>query len=199
MFGFLEYFFNFSIVVLLTKLNPVVVCWKPWPFSWIFVVKTALIWLVLVGFFCVFSQSESICNLHSCYKFALVLQKSCTPFSANQNWVIFSCTLLVFQNCAILNSVRGLHDKNSASQPCFTSDVMYNKYKSLVYTPPDLLARFCKANLSNAKKIGLICFPGLIYCDQEPLWLLNVIEDDCCFLDMLLSELICGIQAYCLI
>ena len=73
MFGFLEYFFNFSIVVLLTKLNPVVVCWKPWPFSWIFVVKTALIWLVLVGFFCVFSQSESICNLHSCYKFALVL------------------------------------------------------------------------------------------------------------------------------
>ena len=72
-FGFLEYFFNFSIVVLLTKLNPVVVCWKPWPFSWIFVVKTALIWLVLVGFFCVFSQSESICNLHSCYKFALVL------------------------------------------------------------------------------------------------------------------------------
>ena len=62
-------FFNFSIVVLRTKLNPVVVCWKPWPFSWIFVVKTALIWLVLVGFFCVFSQSESICNLHSCYTF----------------------------------------------------------------------------------------------------------------------------------
>ena len=94
MFGFLEYFFNFSIVVLLTKLNPAVVCWKPWPFSWIFVVKTSLIWLVLVGFFCVFSQSESICNLHSCYKFALVLQKSCTPFSAKQNRVIFSCILL---------------------------------------------------------------------------------------------------------
>ena len=34
-----------------------------------FVVKTALIWLVLGGFFCVFSQSETICNLHSCYKF----------------------------------------------------------------------------------------------------------------------------------
>ena len=58
-----------------------------------FVVKTALIWLVLGGFFCVFSQSETICNLHSCYKFALVLQKNCTPFSANQNWVIFSCIL----------------------------------------------------------------------------------------------------------
>ena len=80
-----------------------------------------------------------------------------------------------------------------------TSDVMYKKYKRLVYTPPDLLARFCKANLSNAKKFGLICFPGLIYCDQEPLWLLNVIEDDCYFLDMLLSELIFGIQVYCLI
>ena len=32
-----------------------------------------------------------------------------------------------------------------------TSDVMYKKYKRLVYTSPDLLARFCKANLSNAK------------------------------------------------
>ena len=36
-------------------------------------------------------------------------------------------------------------------------------------------------------KFGLICFPricfpGLIYCDQEPLWNLNVIEDDCYFL-----------------
>ena len=53
--------------------------------------------------------------------------------------------------------------------------------------PPDLLARFCKINykLVKRKKIGLICFPricfpGLIYCDQEPL--LNVIEDECYFL-----------------
>ena len=62
---------------------------------------------------------------------------------------------------------------------CFTSDVM-------VYTPPDLLARICGVNLSNVNKLGLICFPricfrGLIYCDQEPLWLLNVIEDFCYF------------------
>ena len=80
-------------------------------------------------------------------------------------------------------SVRGLYDKKYY----FTSDVMYKKYKKLVYTPSDLLARICKVNLSNAKKLGLICFPricfrGLIYCDQEPLWLLNVIEDDCYFL-----------------
>ena len=34
--------------------------------------------------------------------------------------------------------------------------------RPLVYTSPDLLARFCKVNLSNAKKFGLIFFPGLI-------------------------------------
>ena len=80
-------------------------------------------------------------------------------------------------------SVRGLYDKKY----CFTSDVMYKKYKRLIYTPSDSLARICKVNLSKAKKCGLICFPriyfrGLIYCDQEPLWLLNVIEDVCYFL-----------------
>ena len=37
-------------------------------------------------------------------------------------------------------------------------------------------------NLSNVKKFGLfcfprICFPRLIYCDQEPSLLLNVTED----------------------
>ena len=30
----------------------------------------------------------------------------------------------------------------------FTSDVMYTKYKRLLYTPPDLLARFCEVNLA---------------------------------------------------
>ena len=38
----------------------------------------------------------------------------------------------------------------------FTSDEMYKKYKRLLYTPPDLLARFCKVNLSNTK--NLACF-----------------------------------------
>ena len=68
--------------------------------------------------------------------------------------------------------------------------MMYKKYKRLVYTSPDLLERFCKINckLVERKKLGLICspricFPGLIYCDQETfLWLLNVIKDDCYFL-----------------
>ena len=54
------------------------------------------------------------------------------------------------------------YDKNSASYYCFTSDVMYKWCKRLVYTHPDLLARFCKVNLSNAKKLGWLFFPGLI-------------------------------------
>ena len=74
-------------------------------------------------------------------------------------------------------------------QGTFSPQMMYKKYKRVVYTSPDLLARFCKINckLVERKKLSLICFPricvpGLIYCDQEPLWLLNVIEDDCYFL-----------------
>ena len=42
----------------------------------------------------------------------------------------------------------------------------------MVCTHPDLLARICK--LVERKKFGLICFPRLIYCDQEPLLLLNL-------------------------
>ena len=44
--------------------------------------------------------------------------------------------------------------------------------KTLVCTHPDLLPRICK--LVDRKKFGLICFPRLIYCDQEPLLLLNL-------------------------
>ena len=94
------------------------------------------------------------------------------------------CVQFILKNCEIPHSVhRGLYDKLY----CFTSDVMYKRYKRLVYTPPDLLARICKVNLSKAKKFGLICSPricfrGLTYSsDQEPLWLLNVIEDVCYF------------------
>ena len=38
--------------------------------------------------------------------------------------------IFVLKNCEILHSVRGLCDK----QYCFTSDVMYKKYKRLVYS-----------------------------------------------------------------
>ena len=56
----------------------------------------------------------------------------------NIEWVQF-----VLKNCEILHFVWGLHDKNNASYYCFTSDVMYKKYEMLVYTLPELLARFC--------------------------------------------------------
>ena len=43
--------------------------------------------------------------------------------------------------------------------------MMYKKYKRLVYTSPDLLARFCKINckLVERKKLGLICFPRICF------------------------------------
>ena len=44
---------------------------------------------------------------------------------------------------------------------------------------------FCTCLLSKAKNSAWFVF--LIYCDQEPLWLLNVIEDDSYFLGVRLS------------
>ena len=38
------------------------------------------------------------------------------------------------------------------------SDVMFKWYKRLVYRHPDLLARFCKVNLSKAKNSARIFF-----------------------------------------
>ena len=113
--------------------------------------------------------------------FLTVSVKAHACFNRPKCWMSTICI-------AKLWSFRGLYDKNSASWYCFTSDDV-KKYKRLVCTSPDLLARFCIINckLVERKKLGLICFPricfpGLIYCDQEPFWLLNVIEDDCYFL-----------------
>ena len=104
-----------------------------------------------------------------------------SPRVLRSSWILNECNLFckIVKYC-ILH--RGLYDKNSTWWYCFTSDVMYKKYKRLLYTSPDLLARFCKVNMSNGKNSAWFCLPGLIYCDQEPLWLLNVIEDDCYFL-----------------
>ena len=44
------------------------------------------------------------------------------------------------------------------------------------------LGKILQSILVELKNFGLIVFPGLIYGDQEPLWLLNVIEDDYQFL-----------------
>ena len=67
----------------------------------------------------------------------------------------------VLQNCEKLHSV--LYDKKTASQSAvYLPNVIYKKYKRLVYTPPDLLARFCKVNLSNTKRAFFFYFIFLI-------------------------------------
>ena len=60
----------------------------------------------------------------------------------------------------------------TAPHSTFSPQMWCIKKKRLVCTHPDLLARICK--LVDRKKFGLICFPRLIYCDQEPLLLLNL-------------------------
>ena len=67
------------------------------------------------------------------------------------------CVQFVLQNCEILHSVWGLYDKNSASYYCFTSDVMYEWYKRLVYTHPNLLTGFCQT-----RNLAWFFLPGLI-------------------------------------
>ena len=74
------------------------------------------------------------------------------------------------------------------------------KYKRLVCTHPDLLARICKVNLLDAKNLTWFVFQEfvfLIYCDQEPLLLLNVTEDYFLGLHSRLSTL-CKIYLYTL-
>ena len=65
---------------------------------------------------------------------------------------------------------------------------MYNGIKGW-FTHTQIVGKVLKSKFYfvERKKFGLICFPricfpGLIYGDQEPLWLINVIEDDCYFL-----------------
>ena len=79
MFGFWEYiFFQLFYCCFAYKIKSSFAELKSMAIFLNFVFKTALIWFVLGGFFCVFSQSEPICNLHSCYQFAFLLQV-CTP------------------------------------------------------------------------------------------------------------------------
>ena len=66
-FGFLEYMYIFLTFLLLfcDKIKSLFA--ENHGHFLKFVVKTPLTWLVLCRFFCVFSQSKTICNLHSCY------------------------------------------------------------------------------------------------------------------------------------
>ena len=98
------------------------------------------------------------------------------------SWILTKCNLSwKIVKCRILSEVCMINSIVSPQMWCIKS------IKGWFTHPQISLARICKVNLSNAKKFGLICFPricfrGLIYCDQEPLWLLNVIGDVCYFL-----------------
>ena len=73
-----------------------------------------------------------------------------SPLVLRSSWILNECNLYckIVKYC-ILSEVCMIKTAphNTA---IFTSDVMY---KRLVYTPPDLLARFCEAQLSNTKKV----------------------------------------------
>ena len=86
----------------------------------------------------------------------------------NIDWVQF-----VLNNCEKLHSVRGLYDKKTST---ILPQMRFIKRIKDWFTHPQICWRdfFCKVNLSNAKNSAWFVFqefvfPGLIYCDQEPL------------------------------
>ena len=92
----------------------------------------------------------------------------------NIEWMQF-----FLKNFEILHFAWGLYDKNT---PHITVSPQMWCIKSMKcwFTR----TQTCWQDFVERKKFGQICFPrtrfpGLMYCDQEPLWLLNVIEDDC--------------------
>ena len=97
-----------------------------------------------------------------------------SPRVLPSSWILNECNL----HCEILLSVRGLYDKNSASHYCFNSDVMYKCYKRLVYTHPDLLARFCKVNLSRLNRyinsVLFTCIRKRNFILRPSLWKHNI-------------------------
>ena len=77
----------------------------------------------------------------------------------------FSCKMV--KNCSyryelnrekITNSLPGCAINKQRLIVLFISDVMYKKYKRLVYTPPYLSAKFCKVNLWNTKNLARLFF-----------------------------------------
>ena len=84
-----------------------------------------------------------------------------SPRVVRSSWILDECNLCckIVQYC-ILSEVCVL----KTVTPSTVSPQMWciNGIKGWFYTQPDLLARFCKVNLSNAKKFDRIFFPGLI-------------------------------------
>ena len=90
------------------------------------------------------------------------------------SWILNECNLSwIIVRCRILSEVSMI---NTAPHSA-VSPQMCKKYKRFV-------GAVLWSKHVERKKFGLICFsriyfPRLIYCDQEPLRLLNVIENDC--------------------
>ena len=78
---------------------------------------------------------------------------------------VFEWMQFVLQNCEKLHSAfQGLYDSKTAPHGMYCLPQMWcitEKYKNLLYAPPDLLARFCKVNVLNIKKFGLSFYFGL--------------------------------------
>jgi len=97
------------------------------------------------------------------------------------SWILTECNLSwKFVKYCILSEVCMINSTVSPQMWCIKSMKCW-------FTRTQTVGKILLSKLDERKKFGLICFPrirfpGLIYCDQEPLWLLNVIEDDCYFL-----------------
>ena len=106
---------------------------------------------------------------------AVILEISWTVSSKAHDWsswILTECNLSwKIVKYFILSGVCMINSTVAPQTWCIKSG-----YKNLICTPRDLLARFCKVIWSNTKNLAWfvflrICFPGLIYCDQEALWL----------------------------
>ena len=104
-----------------------------------------------------------------------MVSKAKSPRVLRSFWILNECNLYckIVKYCFLSKVCRIKTVPHSTVSPQVWC---YKWYKRLVYTNPDLLASFCKVNLSNAKNRPNF-FSGLINLR----WL-NVIEDDCQFL-----------------
>ena len=75
-----------------------------------------------------------VTNLHSCYKFALVLQENCTPFLANQN---FSCILLLHKHeWKTRWAFARKHDFFTCENNMLSSQAKYHSYHGCITNAP---------------------------------------------------------------
>ena len=100
-----------------------------------------------------------------------------SPRVLRSSWILNKCNsyFKIVKYC-VLSKVCMI---KKAPHSTVSPQVMYKKCKRLVYTPPDLLGRFCKERKKD--RLPLFSRPNLLQL-RASLWLLSVIEDDSCFL-----------------